>query len=252
MTGRVEKERRFLLSDADRTGDPRYDQTIAKHACICDRILSLSELPVQKVTNLIIHLSQKHKRREASQEEAADNLSTSEENPNLSKNITNREGSTEISIEQVNARIYPQLGLHEVRTQNARESERRNNRKEEPIPAPRRTLAPPQLALAAPQLTLATPQHSCAPIFSDMNGFRTIIDFWPNIINGVKLCIEKEGKLKGKRGKRRKEKEKRCGRKHNLNQWIIINSSKDAISNGNQFVIIFISAKHIKAFKMER
>ena len=43
------------------------------------------------------------------QEEAAEKLTTSEENPNLPKNITNREESTEISIEQEDVRIYSQL-----------------------------------------------------------------------------------------------------------------------------------------------
>ncbi|KYN19400.1 hypothetical protein ALC57_08270 [Trachymyrmex cornetzi] len=62
------------------------------------------------VTNLIIHLSQKPKRKEAFQEEAAEKLTTSEENPNLPKDTTNQERSTEISIEQKDIlRIYPQL-----------------------------------------------------------------------------------------------------------------------------------------------
>ncbi|KYN13162.1 hypothetical protein ALC57_14657 [Trachymyrmex cornetzi] len=51
------------------------------------------------VTNLIIHLSQKPKRKEAFQEEAAEKLTTSEENPNPFKDTNNQERSTEISIE---------------------------------------------------------------------------------------------------------------------------------------------------------
>ena len=45
----------------------------------------------------------------------------------------------------------------------------------------------------------------------------SVIGFRSNIINGVKLHkkegIEKKGRLKGKKEKRRKEKEKICGKK---------------------------------------
>ncbi|KYN50012.1 hypothetical protein ALC62_00039, partial [Cyphomyrmex costatus] len=61
------------------------------------------------VTNLLIHLSQKPKKRKTSQEEAAEKLTTEEES-NLPKDTTNREESTENSTDQNNTvRVYPQL-----------------------------------------------------------------------------------------------------------------------------------------------
>ncbi|EGI68550.1 hypothetical protein G5I_02782 [Acromyrmex echinatior] len=70
--------------------------------------LYLIEALWDSITNLIIHFSQKPKRRETSQEEAA-KINHIRRKSKSAKNITNREGSTEISIEQENARIYPQL-----------------------------------------------------------------------------------------------------------------------------------------------